>query len=116
MIESGAKTKGLSVKLATFGAYLFLFSVVVVTGVALLIGYEAIVWPTMLLVYPSLMLITGGIGFHDLTSIVGRRRKSKKDSILLTISLSAGRGAAFSAAFFLCLFAEIKIIQEAFGI
>ena len=102
-------------KLTKLGAYIFVCSVVVVIAVALLVSYEAIVWPTMLLVYPSLMLLTGTVGVYDLISLVrGRTGPTKKESTSVIDVIVIGRGIVFSAAFVLILLAELKVIRTAF--
>ena len=114
MDSSGDETTSLRSKLTKLGAYMFVCSVVVVTAVALLVSYEAIVWPTVLLVYPSLMLLTGTVGGYDLISLVrGRNGPTEVESTSEIDVVVIGRGIVFSAAFVLILLAEPKVIRTA---
>lgn len=102
----------ISVKLATIGAYMFLLSVLVTTFVALFVSYEAIAWPTMILIYPSLMLIFGGIGFSDLISLLARKSRGEQEGALFVLALAIGRGVVFVGGFFVCLIAEVAVIRS----
>ena len=115
MNSSGDETTSLRSKLTKLGAYIFVCSVVVVTAVALLVSYEAIVWPTMLLVYPSLMLLTGTVGVYDLVSLArGRNGPTETESTPEIDIVVIGRGIVFSAAFVLILLTELKVIRTVF--
>jgi hypothetical protein len=115
MTISGDETTSSRSKLTKLGAYTFACSVVIVLAVAMLVGYEAIVWPTVLLVYPSLMLITGTVGLYDLVSLArSRGRSAEKDSTPVTNVVTIGRGVVFSAAFLFFVLMEIKVIRTMF--
>jgi len=115
MNSSRDETTSLRSKLVKLGAYMFVCSVVVVTAVALLVSYEAIVWPTVLLVYPSLMLLTGTVGVYDLKSFTrGRSGPTGAESTSEIDVVVIGRGIVFSAAFVLIFLAELKLIRTAF--
>lgn len=100
----------LLVKIAGYG---FVAGVVVTTIVSFVFDYDMIVWPTIILTYPALILLGATIGlgdFIELSSVLkaGDSARSEAVSVLFVLF----RGAVFVGVFGFFLRWEIQIIMD----
>ena len=95
------------------GASMFVISIPVLLVGSWLYGEAGVAWPTILIVYPSLMIIGSVVGVGDLIQAFDALRSGGlfKNGAYPGIFL-IGRGVAFSSLFFVFLSMEIRAISS----
>lgn len=99
--------------LLKIGAYGFLAAVITTLVVTTVFGYEMVVWPTIILTYPALILLGASVGLGDFVELFrylragdsGRRK-------VLSVLFVLGRGLVFTGILVTFLSFEIRLIAE----
>lgn len=97
--------------LIKIGAYAFVVSIFVLLLVRFSFGYEMIVWPTLLITYPALMLLGAAVGLGDIIELARAIRAgdvTRSDGFF--VLFLAGRGIVFIGLLLTFLSFEIKLI------
>lgn len=99
--------------LIRIGVYGFVSAVIATLGISMVIGYEMIVWPTIILTYPALICIGVAVGLSDFVELfrylrAGRPGNNAIGSVLFIL----GRGSVFMGILVVFLFLEISLIVE----
>jgi len=101
-------------KLTTkISAGIFVFSCLALIAASLIYGEEGTRWVTVILVYPSLILLFGGIAFQDIKFLIMsvlKEERSLKRTMDLAIPL--GRGGCFIALAILFINMEIGVVKS----
>lgn len=100
----------LLIKISVYG---FLAAILATVIVRIMFGYEMIVWPTILLTYPALILLGASVGLADFAALfryVKAGKPSGDDS--LSVLFVLGRGLAFAGVLVLFLSFEIRLVAE----
>ncbi len=99
--------------LLKIGGYGFVVGVIVTVIVRFVFDYDMIVWPTIILTYPALILLGAAVGLGDFVELfrvmrMGDSAGSKAASVLFVLF----RGAVFVGILGLFLRWEILIIMD----
>ena len=95
------------------GASFFIISIPALIVGSVLFGEAGIAWPTVLIVYPSLMMIGAAVGVGDLVQAFDAVRTGDlfKNGAFPSVFL-IGRGFVFTALVFVFLLMEIRAVSS----
>lgn len=99
--------------LLNIGMYGFLAAVFATLIVSFVFGYEQIVWPTIFLTYPALILIGASVGLGDLAEFFRYLNSSEpRRPDVLSLVFVLGRGLVFVGILVVFMFFEIRVIAN----
>ena len=79
-------------------------------------GEPGVAWPTVLLAYPSLIVIGAVLGFSDLLEFFSTWRAGDlSESNAFFVTLLIGRGLSMLFMFYVFVRLEIRVVAELFG-
>jgi hypothetical protein len=82
---------------------------------SMLFGDQGTTWVTLLIMYPSLIIMLGNIGLsdlHTLKEVLIAKNVSPKGKLSSTVFV-LGRGGCFTAGAIVFIIAEFKVLRDA---
>ena len=91
----------------------FLAAILATLIISLVLGYEKIVWPTIFVTYPALILIGASVGLGDFAEFFRYLKASESSRPdVLSLVFVLGRGLVFVGILIVFLTLEIRLIAS----